>query len=168
MRVHRLRPIAEESWTALQASSDPEDRAIVDLLLGFAAGVNAANADFASGRIPLDPALGAVFSPQTFRAWSPVDSLVLGRFQAFALSYTAPLELTLTELVDAAQARFDAATAADPAAFARRGISRDLLTIKPVGRVATIDGFPNVAVDTGTRADAGRAAMSPAPASAKP
>ncbi len=168
MRVHRMRPIAEEAWATLQASTSDDDRAIVDLLVGFAAGVNAANADFLSGRIPLDDAVASTFAPATFRPWSPVDSLVLGRFQAFALSYTAPVEITLTELYQAARERFDAATPADPAAFARRGIARELLTIKPVGRVATIDGFPNVDVDTGTRADAGRPAKPGASPAAVP
>ncbi len=159
MRVHRMRPIAEQALATLRASTDPSDRELVQLLEGFAAGVNAANADYASGKIPLDSAIAATFAPSTFRAWTPVDSLVLGRFQAFALSYTAPIEVTLTEIYDAARATFDSATAGNAAAFARRGISRDLLTITPVGRVPTINGFPNVGTDTGTRADAGRPSM---------
>lgn len=159
MRVHRLRPIAEEAWAILRASTDPADQDIVRLLEGFAAGVNHANAAFRDGRIALDPAIAATYDPTTFRAWTPVDSLVLGRFQAFALSYTAPIEITLTEVYDAARATFDAAAPADAAAYARRGISADLLAVAPVGRVPTIDGFPNVDVDTGTRADAGRPGM---------
>ncbi|MBZ0231844.1 MAG: penicillin acylase family protein [Deltaproteobacteria bacterium] len=159
MRVHRMRPLAEEALGILRASTDPRDVEIVQMLEGFAAGVNAANADYASGKYPIDPAVAATYSPTTFRPWSPVDSLVLGRFQAFALSYTAPLEVTLTEVYDAARTTFDNASAADAAAFARRGISRDLLLITPVGREATIDGFPNVVSDTGTRSDAGRPGM---------
>jgi penicillin amidase len=159
MRVHRMRPIAEQALATLRASTEASDRELVQLLEGFAAGVNAANADYASGKIPLDSAIAATFAPSTFRAWTPVDSLVLGRFQAFALSYTAPIEVTLTEVYDAARATFDSATAGNAAAFARRGISRDLLTITPVGRVPTINGFPNVGTDTGTRADAGRPSM---------
>ena len=161
MRVHQMRPVAERAWAELQASSDPDDRGITELLTGFAAGVNAAAEDFAADEIHLDPAI-KTFAPDRFRAWTPVDSLVLGRFQSFSLSFTAPLEIALTDVYQAARTRFDAATAADPAAFARRGISADLMTIAPLGRDATIDGFPNVAVDTGTRADAGRPAATSA------
>jgi penicillin G amidase len=155
MRVHRMRPIAEQAWATLQASADPDDRGVVELLSGFADGVNAAAADLAADKIRLDPAV-TFFNAATFRAWSPIDSLVLGRFQALSLSFTAPIEILLTQIYQGARARFDAAAPSDPAAFARRGISADLLRVTPPGQAPTIAGFPNVLVDTGTRSDAGR------------
>ncbi len=141
MRLHRMQPLAAESWAALQAS--PADAELVQLLQRFSDGVNAYAADLQAGKWRLDGDVLISFDPARFTAWSPVDSLVLGRFQAFALSWTAPVEIDLTEAYQQLRERFDAATAADPAAFARRGISRDLLTLAPVGQIATIDGFPN-------------------------
>jgi penicillin G amidase len=143
MRVHRMKPLAEATWEVLQASSAPDDVEIVRLLTRFADGVNTYAADAAAGKWRLDPNLLVSFDPARFRPWTPVDSLVLGRFQAFALSWTAPVEIDLTEMYQKLRARFDQAAATDPAAFARRGISRDLLTLEPVGLVPTIDGFPN-------------------------
>lgn len=169
MRIHRMRPVAEQAWATLQASSDPTDREIVTLLQRFADGVNAYADDVKAGRWQLDPRILASFSPSTFAPWEPVDSLVLGRFQAFALSWTTPVELDITDLWQGLRATFDAATAKDPAArFQRVGIAKDVLRIAPVGKHATIDGFPNVDVDTGTRSDgpAGRAATAPPSASA--
>ncbi len=156
MRVHRMRPLAEEAWAILKASADPEDKKIVQLLTRFADGVNAYAADVKAGRFQIDPAIATSFDPERFVAWDPVDSLVLGRFQAFALSWTTPVELDLTTIYQGARAKFDGASAGNPAYHARKGISGDLLHIKPVGRFPTIDGFPNVAVDSGTRSDAGR------------
>jgi penicillin G amidase len=155
MRAHLMRPLAERAWSELKASSSAEDRGIVDLLEGFAAGVNAANKDFNEGVLEKDPAI-VWYSPATFREWTPIDSLVLGRFQSFSLSFTVPLEITLTQIYQAARARFDGAPADAAARFARRGISADLMTVKPLGRDPTINGFPNVGADSGTRSDAGR------------
>ncbi len=164
MRVHRMRPLATEAWTQLQASSDPTDQEIVEILQRFSDGVNAYAEALAADRWSLDPAVLASFDPARFEAWSPIDSLVLGRFQAFALSWTTPIEVDITEIYQGLHETFDQATGADPAAFARRGISDDILRLTPVGRRPTIDGFPNVDVDTGTRSDAGRPAQAPAPA----
>lgn len=155
MRVHMMRPVAERAWSELKGSTSAEDKGIVDLLEGFAAGVNAAAKDFEQGILDYDSAI-VWFQPAKFRAWTPIDSLILGRFQSFSLSFTAPLEIALTQIYQAARQTYDAATPADPAKYARRGISSDLMTVKPLGRDATINGFPNVAADSGTRSDAGR------------
>lgn len=156
MRVHRMKPLAEETWAMLQASSDPTDKEIVQLLQRFADGVNAYATDLQANKYDLDPALLVSFDPARFVAWSPVDSLVLGRFQAFSLSWSTPFEVDLTDLYQKLRTKFDGAAMTSTADYARRGISKDLLTIKPVGLDPTIDGFPNVATDTGTRSDAGR------------
>ncbi|MBA3460133.1 MAG: penicillin acylase family protein [Deltaproteobacteria bacterium] len=174
MRVHRMKPLAQESWAALQASADPTDQQIVVLLQRFSDGVNAyAQAirtdDNPTGMWKLHDDILTSFDPTRFAAWSPVDSLVLGRFQAFALSWTAPFEIELTELYQKLRQRFDQSVATDPSAvFARKGITRDFLRIAPVGKVPTIDGFPNVGADSGSRSDGGARAARSVPASAAP
>jgi penicillin G amidase len=156
MRVHRLRPVAEASYAIMQASNDPTDKAVVRALQRFADGVNAYATQLAAAdHWDLDPNVHAVWEPKTFVPWTPIDSLVLGRFQAFSLSFTIENELTLTELYQRLRGFYEApGQPADIAA--RRQISRDLMRLAPVGQVPTIEGFPNVARDTGTRSDAGR------------
>ncbi|HEU0034793.1 MAG TPA: penicillin acylase family protein [Kofleriaceae bacterium] len=153
MRVHRMRPLAEATWQALQQSTDPTDAQIVALLQRFSDGVNAFVTDLRDEKWTLDPAVLESFDPQRFVAWTPVDSLVLGRFQAFALSWSTPFELDLDELYAHVRANFDLSTSTQPARVARKGISKDLLIFQPVGLVPTIDGFPNVTTDTGSSSD---------------
>src|SRR4029079_3153280 len=88
MRVHRMKPLAEQTWQMLQASTDPTDQEIVQLLQRLADGVNAYAADLQAGKWTIDPEVQVSFDPTRFVAWSPVDSLVLGRFQAFSLSWS--------------------------------------------------------------------------------
>ena len=156
MRVHRMKPLAQQSWDMLKASSDPTDQELVLLLQRFADGVNAYAKDVNAQKWVLDPNLLVSFDPARFVDWSPVDSLVLGRFQAFSLSWSTPFEVDLTNVYQGLRTTYDAATMANPAAYARRGISRDLVVTQPIGVRPTIDGFPNVDPDTGTRADGGR------------
>ncbi len=157
MRVHRMKPLAEESWAQLQASTDPTDQELVQLLQRFSDGVNAYAKDLQAKKWDIDPNILVSFDPQRFVAWSPVDSLILGRFQAFALSWSTPFETDITDLYQKLRATFDSAPMSNAAAYARRGLSRDLMIIQPVGTKPTIDGFPNVATDTGSRSDGGRA-----------
>jgi penicillin G amidase len=159
MRVHRMRPIAQEALATLRASSDRMDAEIVTVLERFADGVNAFAEHVKAGRWQLDPAvLAGSFDPQRFSPWDPVDSLVLGRFQAFALSWTTPVEIDITEAYQGLREVFDGAQPGDGAAYQRVGISKDILRLTPVGRRATLDGFPNVDADTGSRSDGGGAA----------
>lgn len=159
MRVHRMKPLAAESWAKLQASTDPTDQEVVTLLQRYADGVNAYATSIVTDANPtgtwkINAELLASFDPTRFVPWTPVDSLVLGRFQAFALSWSAPFEIEISELYQALRDTFDAATAGDGAAiFARKGISRDLMRLAPVGKIPTIEGFPNVGTDTGSRSD---------------
>lgn len=153
MRVHRMRPIATAAYETLAASSDATDVEIVTVLDRFADGVNAYAAHLAAGRWTLDAAVRTSFDPERFVAWDPVDSLVLGRFQAFALSWTTPFELDITDVYQGLRETFDLAQPTAAEEFQRAGISGDILRLAPVGRRPTIDGFPNVDVDTGTRSD---------------
>lgn len=153
MRMHRMTYYATQTWEMLKASTDPKDAEVVQLLQRFADGVNAYSTDLNSGTWVLDPALEVSFDPASFRAWTPIDSLVLGRFQSFALSWSTPYELDLTELYQKLRDHYDGAAPSDVAAYARRGISRDLMTIEPLGLDPTVPGWPNVGTDTGTRSD---------------
>ncbi|MDQ3367391.1 MAG: penicillin acylase family protein [Myxococcota bacterium] len=148
MRMHRMRPLAQQTWEMLQQSGRADDAEVVQLLQRFADGVNAYAADLAGGRWALDFDVRISFDPDRFVPWTPVDSLVLGRFQAFALSWTAHIELDLTHLYQQLRATFDRAPASDAAAFARRGISRDIMTLTPIGLIPTMDGFPDVPAST--------------------
>lgn len=167
MRVHRMRPLAQQAWDTLKASTDPTDQRVVLLLQRFADGVNAYAADLQAAKWTLDPEVQASFDPTRFAAWSPVDSLVLGRFQAFALSWSTPFELDATELYQDILATYHGAPSSDAPKYARADIAKDLLTFAPVGTAPTIDGFPNVGTDTGTRSDGGRPGRSPKNPAAK-
>lgn len=135
MRMHRMVPLARESLAVLEGSADPTDAAIVEMLQRFADGVNTYAADLAIGKWQLDPRVLVAFDPDRFAPWSPVDSLVLGRFQAFSLSFTVPAELELTELYQKLRAGYPAGP--------RAGIASDLLTFKPLGTRPTIADFPD-------------------------
>lgn len=152
MRAHRWKPLAEAGWAALQASSDPTDQAMVIGLQAFSDGVNAYAADLVAGKYQLHPAIQASFDPERFVPWTPVDCLVMGKFQAFALSYTADIEVDITDIYQTAGEVFDPASD-DAHLAARAGAGADLVRVKPVGAVSTIDGFPNVESNSGTRSD---------------
>ncbi|HEX4420364.1 MAG TPA: penicillin acylase family protein [Kofleriaceae bacterium] len=153
IRIHRLQPLALATWTALEASTDPIDQELVEQLAQYAGGVNAYITDLQRGKWSIDPALAASFDPAQLTMWSAVDSLAIGRWWALAQAFTVPYELDATELYQKLRAFYDAAPLSNPAAVARRDISRDLWKLTPVGTAPTIDGFPNVAADTGSRAD---------------
>jgi penicillin amidase len=155
MRMHRMRPNAEAAWAQMQASSREDDQQLVVLLQRFADGVNAyagaiRTEENPGGTWDLDPNISVSFDASRFVDWDPVDSLVLGRFQAFALSWSTPYELDLTELYDGLRDTYDLAAPAAPEIAARRGLAKDLMVFTPVGPEFTIAGFPNVDRETGT------------------
>ncbi|HEY4177626.1 MAG TPA: penicillin acylase family protein [Kofleriaceae bacterium] len=176
MRMHRMLPLAEESWVAIQEAADAGskyDAEVVTLLQRFSDGVNAyahsISTDARDAQWVLDPNVLGSFDPAHFRDWAPVDSLVIGRYEAFAMSYSADSEIDATTLYQGLRDTFDAATSG--AAGARAGISKDLFAIQPIGMDSTLQGFPNVQNDDGSRSDGddvsqrlgtARAAASPA------
>ena len=153
MRLHRIAPLATATLDALRTSSTAVDQQVLRMLQRFADGVNGYVRDLQRGDWTLDPGLAAGFDAAAFRPWSPVDSLGIARFEALSQSSTAAREIDATELYQKLRATFDAADPGNAPAVARRGISRDLLRLTPVGTASTISGFPNVAVDTGSRSD---------------
>ncbi|MBK7535524.1 MAG: penicillin acylase family protein [Myxococcales bacterium] len=155
LRLHRMRPLAEQSLAELQASSDRTDQAIVRTLQRYADGVNAYVRTLReTDRFSIDPQILAVWRPEAFAPWTPVDSLVLARFQAFSLSFSVINELTITELYQRLRQAYDP-PGRPPEMAARRNIARDLLRLAPVGQDSPLDGFPNVSYDTGSRSDGG-------------
>jgi len=141
LRMYRLAPRAQASWDALNTAGDQR---VIVVLERFAAGVNAYADQLQRGTWRLEPAIAASWDPAQFRAWSPIDSLLVLELDAFAQWWSAPFELDATELYQGLRETYDLATD-DPAASARRGLSRDVLRFAPIGRAATIDGFPDAA-----------------------
>jgi penicillin amidase len=155
MRMHRMRPVAEETFAALQASSDPIDQEIVRVLTRYSDGVNQFVSELVDGRHDLDDAVLVWFDPVMFQPWTPVDSLVIARLQAFSLSWDTS-ELGRTATWQLAKEVFDQADPdVQPERARRAGAVHDLLPIRPMDHTPTIDGFPNVDGDSGTRAKRG-------------
>ncbi|MCW5801070.1 MAG: penicillin acylase family protein, partial [Deltaproteobacteria bacterium] len=152
MRMHRFRHYAELSLAQLSASSDPIDQAVVASLARYADGVNQYVAELVAGRYAIDPDVTAFFDPARFEAWSPVDSLAIGYLQQWSLQYDES-ELSLHSYFDTARATFD--QSAQPDRLRRAGAGADLRSILPMDPSSTIDGFPNVGTDSGTRAKRG-------------
>ena len=144
-RIHRLRPVAEQVWQTMMASSDPLDREMVQYLERFAAGINHYAADLEAGRRAIDPALASFFKIENFEPWTPVDTLTIVRFQAHSLAFDDGDELELTERYSTARTVFDQADPTnDPDLLRRAGAGYDLFPLTPADQVATIDGFPGV------------------------
>lgn len=139
MRVHRLRHYAQLSWDELQASDDPTDQELVRYMLRFSDGINQYNAELLEGQRTMDDAVAVFFDPARWLPWTPVDSLALARLQAWSLSYE-DRELDFT--ADYQRAR----------ELGLEDVFWDLYSLAPIDRTSTIDGFPNVESDTGTRA----------------
>lgn len=153
MRMHRMRPIAEEAWQELMSSSDPSDQELVLYMNRFTEGINRYAEDLKAGRRQIDPAQSFFFDPQRFTPWTPVDTLAIGRLQAFSLSFDGGGEIHRTERLAKARELFDQADPQNAPELARRaGAAVDLYPIQPMDPTATIDGFPNTSADTGTRA----------------
>lgn len=156
MRLHQFEARATESYQTLAASSAPADQELVTFLTRFADGVNRYVADLRAGTRTLDPAVQVFFDAERFREWTPVDSLVIGRLQAYELSFSS-LELDETDLLERALAGFD--ESADPDRARRAGAFHDLVRLAPIDPTSSRDGFPGV-----SGAPAPRAAAPPVPA----
>ncbi len=142
MRMHRMRPLAEEAWAELQASSEPRDQEVVRFLTRFSDGINQYLDELARGEHELDPAVAVWFDASRAAPWTPVNSLAIGRLQAWSLSYEDG-EIGRTQDWQRAFDRFDRADAGTyPERAARAGIGFDLFPFKPMDTTSTIDGFP--------------------------
>jgi penicillin amidase len=146
MRAHRLRPLAEAAWAELEASGDPTDREIVTLATRFADGVNHFIQELRDETRFLDSNLSTFADPANLEAWTPADSLVIGRLQTKILSYDEG-DLGLTAAAEKAQERMGPS---------RRHAFHDLHMVMPMALASTLNGFPNVPIDRGTRAKPSR------------
>ncbi len=126
MRVHHLRPTAEQVWQQISASSTDEDKALVQALSRFAAGVNAYITELSAGNRTLPTVLNLIYNVQNTTPWTEVDSLVLARLQAFELSFDPGSEL------DRTQAEAMAAKVFKDAADPRKGLWADLFRVAPI------------------------------------
>ena len=150
MRLHRMGPLAQASFDELAASNDPNDRELVRYLERFSDGINAFADELADGRRQLDPTVTLFFDPTRFQPWTPVDSLALGRLQTYALSHSDH-DVRITRVYQRAREVFSP-DATDPALARRAGLGYDMFSPRPLDTVATIDGWPNVDPDSGSRA----------------
>jgi len=142
--------VGKEVYDSLP-EDDPSRRAAD----AFVAGVNRYVAEVQAGERP-EADLGVLpllflFNSENFGPWAPEDVFALARFQAFSLSYGATTEIDLSRALAGSREAFPA-DAEDPALGARRGYFADLIAQPPARRVYTLDGFPNVGTDGGTRA----------------
>jgi penicillin amidase len=161
MRMHRIGPRAQAQVDALAASSDPADQATHEYITRFSDGVNAYITDLKAQKYELDGPVAVFLAPEKLEPWTAADSIALGLFQAWSLSFDET-ELRLTRGRDKARAEFD--ESAVPARLLRAGAWHDLFPIEQLDKESTIEGWPNVDTDTGTRARVRPRAPRPAPA----
>jgi penicillin amidase len=136
MRLHHMKETAQTAFTQLEASSDPNDKNIVQALTMFAGGVNAWLADVKSGKVTFPPEVMKGYRPQSTNPWTEVDSIALSYLQAFELAFDADTEMTLTQIDAQGAAIFDDAT--DPALKARKGIAKDFELYQPFDPTFTL------------------------------
>ena len=131
-RVIGFKRVADRIYASLPAGS-PEKAA----LDGFAAGVNVYIGELRTGKAKLGPGaelLGSLVSnPAAFTDWTPQDSLALGRYLSYSLSYSAEQEVALTKARAAAAAAF-------PSGNPRAGLFRDFWSFAPSRNVFTREG----------------------------
>ncbi len=107
----------------------------------FSAGVNKYLTDIRSGRAQPPAGTSLVLSGDT-PAWTSVDSLTLGRYQSYALSYDADGDIARTQLLTAAHSTFDTADAtAHPDLAARHGFGLDVLNFTPPASTTVLQNF---------------------------
>ncbi|OJT20542.1 hypothetical protein BO221_31615 [Archangium sp. Cb G35] len=132
-RVIGFKRVADRIYPALSADSPAKIA-----LDAFAAGVNVYIAEVRSGTSKLPPGaelLGPMVSnPAAFKDWTPQDSLAIGRYLSYSLSYSAEDDTGLT------QARM-AVAAAFPTGNPRAGLFRDFWAFAPARDVFTRDGL---------------------------
>jgi penicillin amidase len=138
-RVIGLRRAAAAGWTRIQA--DPNAARTRTALTAFSAGVNQYLREVRAGQSEAPPGTEIVLSPST-PDWTEVDSLVIGRYQSYSLSYSADDEIENSQLVDAVRTTFGGADqAAEPARFARRAMAYDVLVWRPPSDTAVVPDF---------------------------
>ncbi len=143
MRMHRMRPLAQETWDSISSSSDPGDQEMAAFLNRFSDGVNHYLQQLRDGERTMDTSVSVWFDPGRTEPWTPVDCLAIGRLQAWNLSYS-DAAIRETETYELAKQRFDDADpGTNPERAARTGAFFDLYAFQPMDTTATVDDFPS-------------------------
>lgn len=156
-RVLGLRRAAQAMWEQL-----PPGRGRT-ILEGFARGVNAHLAAVRRGDVDVPTGSELLVDAMT-PEWSPVDSLVIGRYQSYSLSYDADDDLERSGVAQRAAAVFDAADPmANPAFAARRGFAWDVLVWRSPSEAAVVRDFfpPSAGLRSTYRPEVARPAVAP-------
>jgi penicillin amidase len=127
-RVLGLRRAAEAMWAA---AAPGRSRTMLE---AFSRGVNLYLRDVARGDAELPPGTELVIDQST-PEWTPVDSLVIGRYQSYSLSYDADDDINLSALIERVTAQFE--RAGSP----RQGMLADVLRWAPPAQVAVVPNF---------------------------
>jgi penicillin amidase len=134
-RVLGLRRAANTIWERTQPGRSRT------LLEYFARGVNRYLQDVREGRTRLPPGTELVIDQST-PEWTPVDSLVIGRYQSYSLSYDANDDIGHTLFIERATQRFARADAMmRPAFAARRELVADALRWRQLTNTAVVGDF---------------------------
>lgn len=136
-RVLGLRRAAQAMWDAM-----PAGRAKT-ILEAYTRGVNSYLAQVRRREVDI-PAGSELLVDENTPDWTPVDSLVIGRYQSYSLSYDADDDIQRTGVVQRSAEVFDAADAmTHPAEAARRGFAWDVLVWRsPSNATVVPDFFP--------------------------
>ena len=143
IRVVGLRRAAQLMWTQIQANAatDPQIARQKTMLEAFTVGVNAYLEEIRSGRARTPTGTELVVSDAT-PDWTPVDSLVIGRYQSYSLSYDVDDDIHLSAFRDAAHTTFDTADmTTQPDRYARRGFFSDMALFRPSTDAAIVPDF---------------------------
>lgn len=138
-RAIGLRRTATAMWARLQA--DPAAARTRVALTAFSAGVNQYLADIRAHRVEAPPNTDLVLDATT-PDWTEIDSLTVGRYQSYSLSYSADTEIANSQLVDHVRTAFGGADPTTAAArYARRAMAEDVLLYRPSSDTAVVPDF---------------------------
>lgn len=138
-RAIGLRRAAVAMWAQIQ--TEPSAARTRVALTAFSAGVNQYLREIRSGRAEAPPSTELVLG-ETTPDWSEVDSLVIGRYQSYSLSYSADTEIANSQLIDAVRTTFGGADpTAAPERYARRAMAQDVLVWRPPSEAAVVPDF---------------------------
>ncbi|MBL8603869.1 MAG: penicillin acylase family protein [Myxococcales bacterium] len=136
-RVLGLRRAATAMWAQIQTGQSRERT----LLEGFTEGVNHYLSQVRAGNVEV-PAGSTVVVDDTTPEWSPVDSLVIGRYQSYSLSYDAEDDIANSSTLQRIREIFDGADAmTQPARAARRGMALDVIRWAPPSDAVIVSDF---------------------------
>jgi len=117
----------------------------------YAEGVNAYIQRIRDGEAFLPRGVDLVTLPEQLTDWTVIETLAIARFQAAALSFDGNDDINRTDALVRWQEYFPD-DAEDERIARLAGAHHDLFTFLQAREVYTIDGFPNLGTDSGSRA----------------